>query len=43
MVEDYPSAEQMATAARDRVVKEFRLSAAIDRYAALYERLGSRT
>jgi glycosyltransferase involved in cell wall biosynthesis len=43
MVEDYPSAEQMATAARERVVKEFRLSAAIDRYAELYERLGNRS
>ena len=43
MVEDYPSAERMATAARDRVVKEFRLLAAVDRYAALYEQLGSRT
>jgi glycosyltransferase involved in cell wall biosynthesis len=43
MVEDYPSAERMATAARDRVVKEFRLSAAVDRYAALYEQLGNRT
>jgi glycosyltransferase involved in cell wall biosynthesis len=43
MVKDYTSAEQMATAARDRVVKEFRLSAAVDRYAALYEQLGNRT
>ena len=43
MIEDYSSAERMATAARDRVAKEFRLSAAIDRYAALYEQLGGRT
>jgi glycosyltransferase involved in cell wall biosynthesis len=42
MVEDYPLAERLATAARDRVVKEFRLAAAVDRYGELYERFGSR-
>lgn len=41
MVEDYPSAERMAFAARERVVKEFRLSAAIDRYMELYKQLAS--
>jgi glycosyltransferase involved in cell wall biosynthesis len=43
MVEDYTWTERMVTAARDRVVKEFRLSAAVDRYAAFYEQLGNRT
>jgi L-malate glycosyltransferase len=42
IVEDYPSAERMAQAARERVSSEFRLAAAVERYAELYRSLTTR-
>jgi glycosyltransferase involved in cell wall biosynthesis len=42
IIEDYPSAERMAQAARERVSSEFRLAAAVERYAELYRSLTTR-
>jgi glycosyltransferase involved in cell wall biosynthesis len=39
IVEDYPSAERMAQAARERVSREFCLASAVEKYAQLYRRL----
>ncbi len=42
IAKDYPASESMANAARKRVTNEFRLDAAIERYAELYRSLSSR-
>ena len=42
IVEDYPSAEQMAQAARERVSREFCLASAVEKYAELYRSLSVR-
>ena len=42
ILQDYPAAERMAQAARERVSREFCLDAAIERYAKLYASLPHR-
>jgi glycosyltransferase involved in cell wall biosynthesis len=42
IVEDYPSAERMAQAARERVSREFCLASAVEKYAELYRSLSVR-